>query len=201
MHRIDSVNSVAGMFKDTPKPGTRVSAAWMNDVQENLVGVVLASGIALVKGTYTQLLDALRRLGCRPGTIDMWGGATVPAGALHCDGAEVLKATYPALYAAIGDNWGVASDADHFVLPDLRGRFPRAWDDGAGLDPGRDLFSLQDDQNKAHTHQLPNRNTGAGGANSINNSGGAGIDLYTASEGGTEARPVNFAVMFIIQAV
>lgn len=56
------------------------------------------------------------------GEIRQYAGDTVPTGWLECNGAEVAKSSYPDLYIAIGDLWGTASDNDHFVLPDLRGR-------------------------------------------------------------------------------
>lgn len=56
------------------------------------------------------------------GEIRQYAGNTVPNGWLECNGAEVDKSDYQALYTAIGDLWGTASDNNHFVLPDLRGR-------------------------------------------------------------------------------
>jgi len=41
---------------------------------------------------------------------------------LLCDGRQVVKATYPLLYAAIGDSFGTSSDPLEFVLPDCRTR-------------------------------------------------------------------------------
>ncbi|GGX79236.1 phage tail protein [Streptomyces anandii] len=54
-------------------------------------------------------------------------------GWLYCDGSQLDQATYPALYAAIGGNFGAGHGT--FFLPDLRGRFTRAVDLGAGRDP------------------------------------------------------------------
>ncbi|MCQ4043261.1 phage tail protein [Streptantibioticus rubrisoli] len=54
-------------------------------------------------------------------------------GWLYCDGSELDQAAYPALYAAIGGNYGAGHAT--FFLPDLRGRFTRAVDLGAGRDP------------------------------------------------------------------
>jgi hypothetical protein len=68
MHRIDAAGFAAGnLFTDgnpsTGTPATVVDAAWLNDVQENIVGLIAAAGIALSKGDYTQLLTALRSAG------------------------------------------------------------------------------------------------------------------------------------------
>ena len=54
---------------------------------------------------------------------------------LERNGASLLRADYPALYAKIGVMYG-AIDGTHFNLPDDRGLFARVWDHGAGVDPG-----------------------------------------------------------------
>lgn len=58
------------------------------------------------------------------GEIKMFAGTTIPTGWLLCDGSEVEIADYPLLYDAIGNFWGVASDSDHFKLPNFVGRMP-----------------------------------------------------------------------------
>lgn len=67
------------------------------------------------------------------GEIKAYAGATVPTGWLECDGTEVAIADYPLLNNALGGDsssgigatlWGTASDADHFVLPNLKGKVP-----------------------------------------------------------------------------
>ena len=58
------------------------------------------------------------------GEIKMWAGDTIPDGWLLCDGSEVSKTTYPNLYAAIGDLWGVPNSSSNFKLPNLKGRVP-----------------------------------------------------------------------------
>ena len=64
MHRTDAPGHVANLHVDAnpPTAGTTVAAATMNALQEELAGVVEAMGIALVKGTNTQVLAALRAL-------------------------------------------------------------------------------------------------------------------------------------------
>lgn len=59
-----------------------------------------------------------------PGIIKMFAGTFAPTGWLLCNGAEVAIEDYPALYDVIQDTYGTASDSDHFVLPDFRGRMP-----------------------------------------------------------------------------
>lgn len=45
----------------------------------------------------------------------------VPPGWLYCNGASVLRAQYPRLFAAIGTAYG-AADGTHFNVPDMAGR-------------------------------------------------------------------------------
>lgn len=84
-----------------------------------------------------QLMKVLKKnLGVPPGSILDYAGATLPAGYLLCDGATYLKATYPALAAALGTTWG-AGDATHFVVPDFRGYVAAGKDDMGGTNAGR----------------------------------------------------------------
>lgn len=63
---------------------------------------------------------------------------------LVCDGRAVSRATYPALFDAIGTTYGVGNGSTTFNLPDLRGVFVRGHDAGRNLDPGRGFGSFQD---------------------------------------------------------
>ncbi|MGI8839775.1 MAG: hypothetical protein ACR2F8_03155 [Caulobacteraceae bacterium] len=63
MHRIDTPGNVAGLFAP-PDPvhgqvAVIVDSAWLNDLQENIMGVLAGAGIAPVKGDYTQLDAAI----------------------------------------------------------------------------------------------------------------------------------------------
>lgn len=58
------------------------------------------------------------------GMVTYWGDE-VPDGWLECDGSEVLRADYPALFAVIGTAFGAPSSDTKFKLPDLRDRFVR----------------------------------------------------------------------------
>lgn len=80
-------------------------------------------------------------IGAMPGTIAMYAGAEAPAGWLPCHGQSLSAANYPSLFAAIGYLYG--GEGDTFLLPDLRGLFPRGLDAGRGLDPGRQLGTTQ----------------------------------------------------------
>jgi microcystin-dependent protein len=69
------------------------------------------------------------------GVVYAYGGSTVPGGYLDCDGAAVSRATYSALFAAIGGIYGVGDGSTTFNVPDLRGRVIVAQGTGPGLSP------------------------------------------------------------------
>jgi len=58
------------------------------------------------------------------GSITIFAGATAPTDWLFCDGAEVQRSVYNALFQVIGTQYGTPSNSSFFKLPDLRGRFP-----------------------------------------------------------------------------
>jgi len=64
-----------------------------------------------------------------------WPSATPPTGWLKCNGAAFTATQYPRLALAY----------PALKLPDLRGEFIRGWDDGRGVDTGRELLSSQGD--------------------------------------------------------
>jgi len=163
-------------------------------------------------------------VGLPSGVVLPLAGATAPTGFFPCDGRALSSISYPQLYAAIGHAWGTGDGtidsqgrATDFRIPDLRGEFLRGIDGGKGLDPdaatrlasapggnaGNSVGSVQQDQFKSHTHDLPQQankysgfvtviqyyNTGAS-----NDSG-----VATLAAGGSETRPVNAYVNYIIK--
>lgn len=101
------------------------------------------------------------------GALVPFAGGSVPAGYLACDGAEVSRADYAALFAVIGTAWGAGDGATTFHLPDLRGRFVRGHDAGVGRDvdagsrtasnaggaTGDAVGSVQGDRLRQHRHR------------------------------------------------
>ncbi len=104
--------------------------------------------------------------GVPTGSILYVCGETPPDGYLVADGSIVLRASYPALFEAIGTLYGTSDNGmTTFRLPDLRGEFIRCVDFGRGLDAGRALGSVQGDQIRNHNHgflDLPKMQFGSG---------------------------------------
>ncbi len=104
------------------------------------------------------------------GMVSFFVGNTAPAGWLKMNGALLSRAAYPALWTFAQSTGGVVSEAEwaggmwgryssgtdgtNFRLPDARGMFLRVFDDGRGVDAGRDWGRFQDQDNMAHTHGL-----------------------------------------------
>ncbi len=140
------------------------------------------------------------------GSIVAWPNSTAPTNYLECDGSTFSAGTYPDLNTVLGGT----------TLPDLRGEWIRGWDNSRGVDSGRSLLSTQAEQLSSHNHLSPKSQagtsgtqapygTGTGTSTSIytgHPSGSATTTLYqTSSTGGSELRPRNIALMYIIRAL
>jgi microcystin-dependent protein len=92
--------------------------------------------------------------------------ASVPSGYLLCDGSEISRSTYAALFAVLAITHGQGNGSTTFNIPDYRGRFLRGVDGAVGRDPDRasrtamasggntgdNVGSIQTDAYKNHTH-------------------------------------------------
>ena len=137
-----------------------------------------------------------------------WPSATPPTGWLKCNGAPFSAEEYPELAKAYPTN----------KLPDLRGEFIRGWDDGRGIDAGREILSAQGDAIRNITGSLGFRNDGlftsVSGAFSLGNTGRgsvamnnlenasskANFDASTVVPTASENRPRSIAFNFIVRA-
>lgn len=157
-------------------------------------------------------INALAGAGNPTGTIITWTTATPPSGYLECNGAAVSRTTYSGLFAVIGEIYGVGDESTTFNLPDLRGKFARGWDHGAGNDPnaatrtdrgdtttGDNVGTLQADEFKSHTHNLKYAESAAAGAVARNYYSAAGLTDVTQATGGSETRPINIYLMYCIK--
>jgi microcystin-dependent protein len=150
------------------------------------------------------------------GTILPFGGPSIPAGYLPCNGSGVSRSTYANLFLAIGTTWGSGDGSTTFNLPNLAGLFLRGVGGNAGA-----LGTTQTDQFGTHTHTVndsghvhasPFGNSGSNGASPGGNLAGYGTPPYgptntltavtgitISNTGGNETRPVNASVNYMIK--
>jgi len=96
------------------------------------------------------------------GTVLDFAGPSAPVGFLMCDGSAVSRATYGALYTALGganSPWGQGDGSITFNLPDLRSRVSIGAGQGSGLTNralaavgGVETVTLLLSQIPSHTH-------------------------------------------------
>ncbi|MCY1281106.1 Phage Tail Collar Domain protein [compost metagenome] len=132
MHRIDHPAAASalpqpfaagapGYFKEgspaAGDPPTEVSADWLNAVQEEIVGAILAAGLALSKLDNDQLAAAIPLLAIPAGTVAEIVGTEAPAGWGLCDGGEDNRTDQARLFARIGTSQGVGDGSTTFNRP------------------------------------------------------------------------------------
>lgn len=159
------------------------------------------------------------------GQVGLFARRTAPEGWLKANGATgISRATYANLDAAIycGDANNATAlfgyrytntanpsgsrsiNGQYIMIPDLRGEFMRVWDDGRGVDVGRQFGSAQTDENKSHAH-LAGRNVLYVGTGPLDfTATGSEFDLATGNittdpAGGVESRPRNVALLACIK--
>jgi len=102
--------------------------------------------------------------GVPAGTIMAFAMASAPAGWLKCNFQFYYARDYPALYAAIGQQFGGDGSGDdlRFAVPELRGEFVRGWIDdrldnstnGPPTQKGRSFGSWENHAYQRHQHEF-----------------------------------------------
>ncbi|HPI23467.1 MAG TPA: phage tail protein [Spirochaetota bacterium] len=170
-----------------------------------LPGAIISSSD--VNENFDAAFDAINTL-IPAGTVMAYAGSTVPAGYLVCNGSAVSRTTYADLFAAIGTMYGSGDGSTTFNLPDYRGMFLRGHHFGKSsgtTDPDyatRQMGAAQSDLIKSHQHLLPYSNGATAPSGTHATPPWQGIDSTqhsTVAFGGTETRPVNVSVAYIIK--
>lgn len=183
---------------------------------------ISAGGLPSGSVTSDTLASSAVYLTAPAGAVCFVAQNTAPTGWLKANGAAVSRTTYADLFAALGTTFGAGNGSTTFNLPDLRGEFPRCWDDGRGIDSGRLLGSAQAQDYQSHNHgvtdpghvhyfnyQVP-LNTGdtdRGSESSlfsvdnsvIPNTASNTTGISIQNSGATETRPRNIALLAIIK--
>ena len=138
--------------------GTGLTSAGSN----NQVLTSNGSAFSLAQLTSSNLTTATANSLTPAGTIITFGGTSAPTGYLACDGSEVSRTTYSALFSALSTTWGVGDGSSTFNLPDLRGAFLR----GSGSQTytntynGGSVGAKSIDKVKTHSHEFRSESFG-----------------------------------------
>ena len=91
------------------------------------------------------------------GTVYMYAGSTAPTGYLLCDGSDVSRTTYAALFDAIGTTFGAGDGSTTFGLPDLSGKVIIGTSSSHALAStgGEESHALTSTEMPAHLHSVP----------------------------------------------
>ncbi len=126
----------------------------------------------------------------------------IPDGYLRCEGQTVSRTTYSRLYTVIGTVYGAGNGSSTFNVPDMRGQFMRGYDAGRGIDPTRAFGSTQEDMLKAHSHRVRAQEQRLSMDNiqyDLMSADSGFLDDRTEETGGTETRPTNVAMCWLIK--
>jgi microcystin-dependent protein len=155
-------------------------------------------------------------------TMEWMSTTTIPTDWLYRDGSTISRTTFSALFSfastnnliGVGKPFGAGDGSTTFSLPDDRGLFKRALDNGRGLDPeaNRVIGSTQTDTMQGHLHKSQGWISGSV-AGYYDMVGSASVEITPIgqttgpmSDGtngtprtGPETRPENVAVSYIIK--
>ncbi|AVQ86178.1 hypothetical protein C7R88_01950 [Plesiomonas shigelloides] len=199
---------------------------WFNMVTDELLAVLAEAGVSASKVDHAQLLLSIQKLierktkyGCPLiGKLIEWPHQLMP----HEIFTDIGMTFIPYIGQAFGkDRFPLLAKLHPSgVLPaDMRGEFPRGWDNERGVDAGRVLMSQQDSSNKSHAHPDLYACGGSPGGTPVTNSGfakefypintpelrtypwtGGSAGLTSAPSGENEARPRSIAWNMIVRA-
>jgi len=117
-------------------------------------------GQVLTMGASSAITWATPATATPSGAVMAFAMNSPPTGWLKCDGSAVSRATYSALFSAIGTTFGVGNGSTTFNLPDLRAEWVRGWDDSRSVDTGRVFGSTQAEMIGPHNHGASSTTTG-----------------------------------------
>ncbi|BEV07967.1 hypothetical protein [Methylophilus sp. DW102] len=196
--RKDAASGVKYFASGTALPSSNIGPIWHDDYNSIMTWQAFTANGAAYTG-YASVLVGSLLLDAQPtprtgyvknGTsnLNRTTYAALRGWAMH-NGVMVALGVWSAGMIAVADN----GDGTTFRIYDVRGEFPRFWDDGRGVDSGRVWGSGQADMLKAHDHP--------GGTSPYTggyvNASGTGPNGYNnvGSTGGSETRPRNVAML------
>ena len=219
----DSTDSIFAVSDDrnfTVKTNTVTRLTVNSSTATSTVPVVLPGDpTSALQAAPKQYVDAAGPAGA----IMAFAGTTAPSGWLKCEGQAISRTTYATLYAAIGTAWGVGDGSTTFNVPDLRGMFVRGTGTNAtgsssgAVGPSVGAYAADTYLNHSHAVTDPGHNhsysiwsykrlgdgSGGdywnGGTTTSTGTSTTGLTVNTSTTGGTETKPKNYGVLYIIK--
>ena len=211
----DSIFSVNDDRNFTVKTNAATRLTVNSSTATSTVPVVLpADPTTALQAATKQYVDT----GSPAGIIAPFAGTSAPTGWLSCNGAAVSRTTYATLYAAIGTTWGVGDGSTTFNVPDLRGMFLRGTGTngtyGTAIGQAVGTYAVDTylnhthtDSGHTHTYTMPDPPSADGGGvgfgasrgSSTQSTGTGTANIQTSTTGGTETKPKNYGVLYIIK--
>ena len=214
----DSTDSIFAVSDDrnfTVKTNAATRLTVNSSTATSTVPVVLpADPTTALQAATKQYVDT----GSPAGIIAPFAGTSAPTGWLSCNGAAVSRTTYATLYAAIGTTWGVGDGSTTFNVPDLRGMFLRGTGTngtyGTAIGQAVGTYAVDTylnhthtDSGHTHTYTMPDSPSPDGGGvgygasrgSSTQSTGTGTANIQTSTTGGTETKPKNYGVLYIIK--
>jgi len=146
-----------------------------------LIKAVLQSQFPNLDAPVTTTPDEMNSGGTPVGGIQMFGGSAAPTGFLLCNGAEIDRTTYSALYTVITDTYGAGDGSTTFNIPDMRDSV------AGGASSNNDLgdISGKDDWTQS---DMPKQTMGTTGSHRHSTTHGVSNDFdFPGSKNGLEA--------------
>lgn len=187
----------------------RVTAALLADIRDSVTpgdGTVTTTKIVDANVTLAKLAAAVQALLVPTGAVSPYAGTSEPSGWLFARGQAVSRATYAALFAAIGTTYGAGDGSTTFNLPDLRGRVIAGQDDMGGTSANRltglsggvdgdvlgatggaETHTLTEAQLAAHNHRVYGSTDGSSGS-----TGGIGWSSSRGVAGNSSATSLSY---------
>lgn len=202
----DANRSYINGNKQTGTEGSIPSAESFEHPQREILEVIAFAGLTLDQNDLTQLRQAIQAMVSNTSNnVGQFAFCPVDVDPDNCidpNGGLRDVTLFPELFAVYGTAFG-GDGVTTFGIPEVRGEYIRIWDDGRGIDSGRNLMEVQSAQVGSHSVTV----TGTSGSNTGGNTsvklqqaeGGAGSASFTAGTGENRVRSVAVKAMIIFK--
>jgi len=216
----DSIFSVNDDRNFTVKTNAATRLTVNSSAATSTVPVVLpAIPTTALQAATKSYVDQVLPAGC----IMPFAGTSAPTSWVACDGSAISRSTYATLFAAIGTTWGSGDGSTTFNVPDLRGMFVRGTGTNAtgsssgAVGPSVGTYAADTYLNHSHAVTDPGHKHTTAYSAALVSGGGVGINVFTgggnfdtstvttgltvntSTTGGTETKPKNYGVLYIIK--